>query len=84
MFGRPKKSIEVGKPLSAEESIAVKKALKRKYPDMVNKTGAWSRPRKKAQSMLGKVKESEAAKQNSLEGALSAEEIDRLMGKKKK
>jgi hypothetical protein len=78
MFGRPKKSIEVGKPLSAEESIAVKKALKRKYPDMVNKTGAWSRPRKKSQSAVGRIKDAADTKQKSLKEALTADELARF------
>ena len=78
MFGRPKKSIEIGKPLSAEESIAVKKALKQKYPDMVNKTGAWGKPKKKSQSAIGKIKDAANAKQKSLEEALTADELARF------
>ena len=75
MFGRPKK-LGVGKPNSAEESIAVKKALAKKYPDMVNKTGPWSRA--KRQTAMGKIKAAQAGKDASLREALSPAELKKL------
>jgi hypothetical protein len=47
MFGRAKKSIEVGKPADLEEELAVQLALHKKYPNMMKKTGIWGKPKKK-------------------------------------
>ncbi len=82
--GAREKPLGVGKPNSAEESVAVKKALKKKYPQMNEPGWGIAKAIKKAreQSSRVSVKEHRAATQKSLEGALSKEEIERYTKRK--
>lgn len=80
MFGRPKKVKELGKPASAEESIAVKKALKEKYPDMVNKTGAWGKPKKKTETSKSSANRTNDVSKQLANSGLTEAEIKKLRG----
>jgi hypothetical protein len=79
MFGKPKRAKAVAKPASAEESIAVKKAVKEKYPQM--SSPGWGKPVRR-QTAVGKIKNAVDARQASLESALTPEEIARYQKRK--
>ena len=82
MFGRAKRRAKaVAKPETGEESFAVNQGLRAKYPDMMSKTGAWSKPRKgRKQTVVAKIKQARKDQDDSLRGALSPEEYKRLVG----
>jgi hypothetical protein len=89
MFGFGKKHVPakaVAKPRTGEESIAVRKALREKYPQMFEPGWGVAKAIKKARGKTSSsptVAEHRASSKKSLEGALSGEEIARLSGKKK-
>lgn len=81
--GAREKSLGVGEPNSAEESIAVKKALKEKYPQMSEAGWGVAKSIKKARKKSSpSVKEHQTLSQKSLEGALSERELARYMKRK--
>lgn len=82
MFGKPKKRAKaVAQPATPEEAAKVMKALGKKYPDMMAKTGAWGRPKRVNEAPVAKVKKAREDQKSALEGALTPEEIKKLGGK---
>jgi hypothetical protein len=79
MFGRPKVAKAVAKPHTAEESIAVKKAVKDKYPQMSSPD--WGKP-KRRETAMSRIKQAADDTQKSLEEALTPEEIARFSKRK--
>ena len=85
-FGKPKKKkpLEVGKPRDVGEKYEVKRRLREKYPDMVNKTGPWAPPskrkKKKSMSVSAAVTQRKASQKGALSGATAEEERKRLSG----
>ncbi|MEN6333488.1 MAG: hypothetical protein ABFE01_04455 [Phycisphaerales bacterium] len=71
MFSKPK----LAKPRNAREKSKVNAELKKKYPDMVNKTGAWGKA--KANGLTGVN-----AEQYKLLSKDDKAEIDRILGRK--
>jgi hypothetical protein len=79
MFGKPKKRAKaVAQSATPEEAAKVMKALGKKYPDMMAKTGAWGKPKKTA---VAKIKQAVDDADASLREALTPEEIKKLRGK---
>jgi len=72
MFGKPKRAKAVAKPRNAAEAAKVQRGLREKYPDMMNKTGPWSKTRKTTRTQ--QVSADLAA------AGLTPEEIKRLGG----
>jgi isopropylmalate/homocitrate/citramalate synthase len=76
MFGKPKRVKGLGKPRTAEESVAVKKALKAKYPQMYE--AGWGKAKRKDESAVGKIRQAGKDRDASLEAALTPAELKKL------
>lgn len=81
LFSKPKAKA-IAKPRTAEESMAVKAALRKKYPQMSEP--GWGKPKKVDESAWGKIKAHEAGEAASLEEALSEEELKKFGYRKRK
>jgi hypothetical protein len=79
MFGKPKRKIAADAPATQYERVTAQQKVDEKYPQM-RKPG-WGKP-KKRQTAVGKIKDAADARQESLEDALSPEEIARYTKRK--